>query len=78
VIVELPFGKGKPLLGSATASQQRYWGLVPEWCILNSSGLPTGVSAGGVWADQTGKWALTPFRPAWFAFQTDKNAPAPT
>jgi len=78
-VVELPFGKGKPLLGNANSILH---GVIGGWSVngvfRNSSGLPTSVSAGGVWPTnwQVGSYAIqTGVVPA---FQTTKNAPAPT
>jgi hypothetical protein len=78
-IVELPFGKGKPLLGN---SNRVVNSVIGGWSLngvfRNSSGLPTGVIAGGVWPTnwQVGSYAIqTGVVPA---FQTTKNAPAPT
>ena len=78
-VVELPFGKGKPLLGSANRVVN---GVIGGWSVngvfRNSSGLPTGVSAAGIWPTnwQVGSYAIqTGVVPA---FQTTRNGPAPT
>ena len=48
-VVELPFGKGKPLLGTANPVVH---GVIGGWSVngvfRNSSGLPTGVGAAGI------------------------------
>jgi hypothetical protein len=78
-VVELPFGKGKPLLGNANRAVDA---VIGGWSVngvfRNSSGLPTGVGAAGVWPTnwQVGSYAIqTGVVPA---PQTTKNGPAPT
>jgi hypothetical protein len=78
-IAELPFGKGKPILTSASPVLN---GIIGGWSLngvfRNSSGLPVGVGAGGIWPTnwQVGSYAIqTGVVPA---TQTTKNGPAPT
>lgn len=78
-VVELPFGKGKPLFGRVNRVVN---GLIGGWSLngvfRNSSGLPVGVGAGGIWPTnwQVGSYAIqTGVVPP---TQTTKNAPAPT
>ncbi|HLJ44867.1 MAG TPA: carboxypeptidase-like regulatory domain-containing protein [Bryobacteraceae bacterium] len=78
-VAELPFGQGKPILRNANRFVD---GLIGGWSLngvfRNSSGLPTGVTAGGVWPTnwQVGSYAIqTGVVPA---PQTTANGPAPT
>lgn len=78
-IAELPFGKGKPFFGNANRFVN---GVIGGWSIngvfRNSSGLPAGVGAGGIWPTnwQVGSYAIqTGVVPPG---TTTKNGPAPT
>src|SRR5262249_41612374 len=78
-VVELPFGTGKPFLGSANRAVDA---VIGGWSIngvfRNSSGLPVGGIAAGIWPTnwQVGSYAIqTGVVPA---TQTTKNGPAPT
>jgi hypothetical protein len=78
-IAELPFGKGKPLFANANRVLN---GIIGGWSLngvfRNSSGLPVGVIAGGIWPTnwQVGSYAVaTGIVPA---PKTTKNGPAPT
>ena len=78
-VAELPFGKGKPIAGNAGAWRNQ---VIGGWSLngvfRNSSGLPVGVIAGGVWPTnwQVGSYAI---QTGYLAPpQTTKNAPAPT
>jgi hypothetical protein len=78
-VVELPFGKGKRWLGDPNPIVDAILG---GWTVngvfRNSSGLPTGVTAGGIWPTnwQVGSYAIqTGVVPD---TQTTKNAPAAT
>ena len=78
-VVELPFGQGKALLGNAKSVVNE---IVGGWSLngvfRNSSGLPVGVIAGGVWPTnwQVGSYAIQ--TGAVPAPQTTANGPAPT
>jgi hypothetical protein len=78
-VAELPFGKGKPVAGNANAVLNQ---VIGGWSVhgvfRNSSGLPVGVIAGGVWPTdwETGSYAI---QTGYLAPpQTTKNGPAPT
>ena len=78
-VAELPFGKGKPLAGNANSVVN---GVIGGWSVngvfRNSSGLPVGIGAAGIWPTnwQVGSYAIqTGVVPA---SQTTANGPAPT
>jgi hypothetical protein len=78
-VAELPFGKGKPLFGNVSRVIN---GVIGGWSLngvfRNSSGLPAGVGAGGIWPTnwQVGSYAIqTGVVPP---TRTTRNGPAPT
>ncbi len=77
-VAELPFGKGKKFAGNANPIVN---GIIGGWQLSgtfrNSSGLPTGISAGGIWPTnwEVGSYAIqTGIVPA---PQTSKNVATP-
>jgi hypothetical protein len=78
-VAELPFGRGKPLWGNANRVLN---GFVGGWSLngifRDSSGLPVGVLAGGIWPTnwQVGSYAIQ--TGAVPAPHTTANGPAPT
>jgi hypothetical protein len=78
-VAELPFGKGKPIAGNANAVLNQ---IIGGWSLngvfRNSSGLPVGVIAGGIWPTnwESGSYAIqTGVVPP---PRTTANGPAPT
>ena len=78
-VAELPFGRGKHFLSNSNPLVN---GVLGGWSLngvfRNSSGLPTGVTAGGVWPTnwQVGSYAIQ--TGTFAAPQTTKNGPKPT
>ena len=78
-VAELPFGRGKPIARNANAVLNQ---IIGGWSLngvfRNSSGLPVGVTAGGIWPTnwEIGSYAIqTGVVPA---PQTTTNGPSPT
>lgn len=78
-VADLPFGNGKRFAGNVPTVVNH---IIGGWSLNGvfriSSGLPTGVTAGGVWPTnwQVGSYAIQ--TGAIPAYQTTKNGPAPT
>ena len=78
-VAELPFGQHKMLFGNANKFVN---GIIGGWAVngvfRNSSGLPVGATAGGVWPTnwESGSYAIQ--TGVITGMQTTKNAPPPT